>query len=152
MTWTETSRGLIRLGLVALALTIVASVWQLLAMQLPESLLHAGVLPGPVDKLRSWSALAATLALALGLTRAGLGVDLERPKLLKYMYGSGALVGLTLIYGAATGMPGEQLIDPRVDAQVMIALRVLGLAAGFLCLGSLGLELWRASRREANES
>ena len=142
MTWTQTSRHVFQMGFVLLGAAIVASFWQLLATQLPDSPLHAGVLPGPVDKLREWCLIGALVTIALALGRAGTGVTRERPRATRWLMAGVSAVVLSLTYGAATGMPGEQILDPRLDAQAMIAIRMLGLFTAIIPSALLAADSW----------
>lgn len=142
MTWTRTSHNVLKAGILLLGIGVIAGVWQILATQLPNSPLHAGVLPGPVDKLRAWCFTGSVIIIVLALCRAGTGVSRERPRAVRWLFGGGITVLLSLLYGAATGMPGEQLLDPRWDAQVMIALRMLGLLAALIPASLLASDAW----------
>ena len=149
MTWTRTNQHALQVGLVLLGATLLAGFWQILATQLPDSPLHAGVLPGPVDKLREWCLIGALITIALALGRAGTGVTKERPRAIRWLFiGVGAVL-LSLVYGAATGMPGEQLIDPRLDAQAMIGIRMLGLLSTVIASVALAIDSWRELKQGA---
>ncbi|HEX6242074.1 MAG TPA: hypothetical protein VFZ61_14290 [Polyangiales bacterium] len=136
-------RTLARLALSLCCLSALACVWELSALQVPDSPFHFGVLSGPIVQLRNFS-------FALGLGALGLSAVWRR----LYAQGEGrwqlwTLVGAALVqvaaltYAAANGMVGVQLLDPRVDARVVVYVRLVGHAALLVGLGALLVRVWR---------
>jgi hypothetical protein len=137
-------RTLILLGLWLCILSALGCVWELLALQMPDSPFHLGVLAGPIGQLRSFS---------FGL---GLG-SLVLAWLWPQLYGSGhgfLVLGLWLLasllqagalsYAAGQGMVGVQLLDPRLDARLVVYTRIFAHGLSLLALLALAV---RAVRR-----
>jgi hypothetical protein len=136
-------RSLVRLALALLCLSAGAASWEFLALQIPDSPFHVGVLSGPIAQARNFSAVLGVGALALSslwprLYRAGEG----RTALALGLVGTCALIA-ALFYAAGQGMVGAQLLDPRLDARLVAYARALG--HGLLTLALL-LVLVRAVR------
>lgn len=119
-------RSLVRLGLVLLCLSAGAASWEFLALQIPDSPFHVGILSGPIAQARNFSA-----ALGIGaLTVAPLWPRLYGPGEGRWVFtlalaGTAALVA-ALFYAAAQGMVGAQLLDPRLDARLVAYARASG--------------------------
>jgi hypothetical protein len=139
------------LVLVALSLWLLAgaaSVWELLAMQSPDSPLRLGVLAGPIAQLRSHSfGLGALLALAAWLWPRLYPAGRARGVLAVLV--GGALVHTGALWvAAARGLLAVQLFDPRADARVLLYARLFGSVLGWLGLLALAVRAARTLRRE----
>jgi hypothetical protein len=136
-------RALLRLGLSLCVCALLASVWEVLTLQAPDSPFHVGVLSGPVSQLRGFSFGLGLGALALAWTwsllyPAGEGALAARAYML------GALIHVAALgYAATQGMVGVQVLDARLDARLVVYARGL---AHVLVLGALGSQCWRAFR------
>lgn len=131
---TVESRLLVRSGLVLWLLAGAATVWEVLAMQGPDSPFHVGVLAGPVGQLRAFSfGLGATL-LACGWLWPALYAPGRGRIALGLLVGGAGLHAAALTYGASQGMVGAQLFDPRPDASWLVLTRGLGHGAMLLAL------------------
>jgi hypothetical protein len=138
------ARLLIRAALGLWLLSGVAVVWEVLAMQWPDSPFHVGVLAGPVGQLRGFAfALGAALALSAWLWPHLYGAGAGRYAMTLLLAGSAIHVG-ALVYAALEGMVGVQILDPRADARWLVLTRGLGHA---LMLVALGDGFVRALRR-----
>jgi hypothetical protein len=140
-------RALARLGVVLLGLAAVASVAHVLASQSPTSALWLGVLPGPVQGARDGCALLGAVALAVA---PHVQADEERRRgswmLVSAAAAGTLLVVASLVWGAASGMPGLQLDDPRPLARWLVRLRLLGGAALSLAYALLARQIFRKPR------
>jgi hypothetical protein len=135
---------LVRLALFLCCLSAGAACWEFLALQMPDSPFHVGVLSGPIAQLRNFSAALGIGALALAAAWPRLyAPDDGLPLFLLLLSGTAVLLG-ALLYAALQGMVGAQLLDPRLDARLLAYARALG--HGLLTL-ALGLLLWRSLRR-----
>jgi hypothetical protein len=138
------SRLLVRVALGLWLVAGAATVWEVLAMQWPDSPFHLGILAGPIGQLRGFSfGLGAALALAAWLWPHLYGPGMGRYALVLLVAGSVVHAG-ALVYAAMQGMIGVQILDPRADARWLVAARGLGHA---LVLGALGDAFVRALRR-----
>jgi hypothetical protein len=137
------------LALVGLSLWLVsgaAGVWEVLALQPPESPFHLGVLSGPISQLRTYSfglgTLLCVLALLVPLLAPQGGVRLWVVALVV-----GALLHTgTLLVAASRGMQAVQIFDPREDARTLLYARAVG--HGITLLAGVAL-FGRALRRGA---
>jgi hypothetical protein len=138
------ARLLVGVGLVLWAVAALAAVWEVLALQPPDSPLHLGVLAGPIAQL-------CTFAFALGTS--GLMVALLWPTLypagggrvLAWLLVVGALLHVVLLFIAASrGLLAVQLLDPRGDARLLLYGRGLALT---LSLSAVVALLVRSLRR-----
>jgi hypothetical protein len=138
------SRLLVRVALGLWLLAGAATVWEVLAMQWPDSPFHVGILSGPIGQLRGFAfGLGAALALAAWLWPQLYGPGLGRYALVLLVAGSSIHVA-ALLYAAMQGMIGVQILDPRADARWLVAARGLGHA---LSLAALVDAFVRALRR-----
>src|SRR5688572_6507142 len=97
------ARVLVRVALALWLLAAVATVWEVLAMQWPDSPFHLGVLAGPIGQLRGFSfALGGGLALAAWLWPSLYGAGKGRYAL-GLLLGGALIHSLALLYGAAHG-------------------------------------------------
>lgn len=140
------SRILVRVALALLCLSAGASCWEFLALQMPDSPFHLGVLSGPIAQARNFSAALGVGALALAPLWPRLyGAGEGRLALGLMLAGAGVLTA-ALLYAASQGMVGAQLLDPRLDARLVAYARASGHA---LLSVSLLLVLVRALRSES---
>lgn len=120
------ARLFVRTALVLWLVAAFATVWEVLALQGPDSPLRFGILAGPIAQLRDYSfAMGAALVAAAWLW----------PKLYSERGGrvaslllvSGALIHVVALgYAASQGMVGVQFFDPRPDARWLVLTRGLG--------------------------
>src|ERR1700712_4205115 len=114
------ARLLVGAGFALWLLAALAAVWEVLALQPPDSPLHLGVLAGPIAQL-------STFAFALGTVAAWVGLLWP----LLYAAGEGRAVAWLLMVGAllhvlilfvtaSRGLLAVQLLDPRADARFML--------------------------------
>lgn len=137
-------RILVCLALGFCCLSAASALWEFLALQMPDSPFHLGVLSGPIAQLRNFSAALGLGALALApLWPALYAPGQGRIVLALLLLGSSVLVA-ALAYAAGLGMVGVQLLDPRLDARLLAHGRAFG--HGVLTL-ALALLLVRALRR-----
>ncbi len=131
------TRILVRVALLLWLLAALATVWEALALQSPDSPLHFGILAGPIVQLRdqSFAQGAGLLGAALiwpfthGAAHKG-GERLTMSLLLL-----GALVSCAaLTYAASEGILGAQMFDPRQDARRVLYARGLGLSLWMMAL------------------
>jgi hypothetical protein len=137
------ARALLRLGLSLCVCALLASVWEVLTLQVPGSPFHVGLLSGPVGQLSRFSAGLGLGALTLGLAWSALYPPNEGA-LAARAYLLGSLVHVAaLTYAAWEGLPGVQVLDARLDARLVVYARGL---SHVLLLGALGSACWRAFR------
>lgn len=139
------AHALLRLALGSLLVAVAAGVWEILASQPPGSAYHAGVLVGPIAQLRH-TALVHGLLLLAGTWLLPHAARRQRNE--PWMLVAAVHVGVVLtlgamVYGAATGMKGVQIHDPRSGAQAMFLARMAGHAVLAACLLDLTRRLWR---------
>ena len=137
-------RILVRLALFACCLAAGAASWEFLALQMPDSPFHFGVLSGPIAQLRNFSALLGVGALALAPLWPALYARGEGRLVLALVLAASCVLLATLAYAASQGMVGAQLLDPRGDARLVAYARALG--HGLLTL-ALALLVLRALLR-----
>jgi hypothetical protein len=137
---TAAGRALVRLGVVALFVAALASVWEVLALQSPGTPLYLGMLPGPVASLREMSTTLGLLLVGAGLTQhwaRGRG-----DAVLVLMLYAGTVLGLGgQVYAAARGMAGVQLQDLRADALPLFAVKFGGFGLVLIALLEHGRRL-----------
>ncbi len=131
------SRLLVRVGLALWWVAALACVWEVLALQAPDSPLHLGVLSGPIAQLRTFSFALGLGAIVAGslwpaLYAAGEG------RAVALLLALGALVHVTaLAYAAGRGLIAVQALDPRADARLALYGRTLGHALTLVGLSAL---------------
>ena len=119
-------RLLVRVGLSLWLIAGMACVWEILALQPPDSPLHLGVLAGPIAQLATLSFALGTVPLLLAHWWPSLYAGREG-KLVAGLLIVGALVQvLALFYAASRGLMAVQLLDPRADARMALYTRGLG--------------------------
>lgn len=140
----HSSTRMIRFAVIVLALSGVAGACELLALQVPGSLLYIGMLPGPIGALHQTALTLGLLLLAAGaLMPWAYAHDSERrTKRIMSVLVLGTLLALVAqTYGAAQGMPGVQMQDLRPDARALFVVRHLGLLLVAIGLADLGLRI-----------
>jgi hypothetical protein len=131
------ARLVLRVGSLLLVGAALAGVWELLASQAPGSPLYIGMLPAPIERLRTD---AERFGMLLWLAGLALG-DRALPRRMGALLGSGSLLVLASgAYAAMTGMNGVQLHDLRADAVWVFLGKQLGRA---LLLTGLAMIGWR---------
>jgi len=137
-------RTLVSLGLLLWLLSGLSCVWEVLALQMPDSPFHVGVLAGPIVQLRAFSFGLGTASLLLAWLWPQLyGPGRGLPVLGLLLVGSLLHVG-ALAYAAGQGMVGVQLLDPRLDSRLVVYVRGFAHALCLLALVAIGV---RATRR-----
>lgn len=137
----RTAERTIKVGVLTLGAGLLASAWEVLAVQVPGSPLYIGVLPGPIGALRELCVMLGLLTLAAGalLPRAYEGASSRRAGIASLLIALGVALAITAqIYGAAHGMHGAQSSDLRADARAVFFVRHGGLllfALGWLDIG-----------------
>jgi hypothetical protein len=139
-------RILVRLALCLCCLSAAAACWEFLALQMPDSPFHFGVLSGPIAQLRNFSAALGLGALALAPVWPRLYPAGEGRLVLGLLLLASCVLLAALSYAAAQGMVGAQLLDPRFDARALAYARAFG--HGLLTLALVLLSV-RALRRVA---
>lgn len=112
-----------RHGAVELVVAAIAAGWERLAMQMPSSPYHVGVLAEPIGDLKRGAfALAIVLFVA-----AWLSPWTGPSRWVAWLIHGGVVITVVgLVYGAATGMKGVQFEDPRPDSSALLATRLAG--------------------------
>ena len=138
------TRILVRVALSLWLLAAMATVWEALALQAPDSPLHFGILAGPIVQLRDQCfAQGAGLFIAALLWPMAHGT--KRGLFTLALLLSGALVGTAaLIYAASEGILGAQVFDPRQDARRVLYARGIGLSLWLLALLDLFARSFRS--------
>ncbi|HEY6879013.1 MAG TPA: hypothetical protein VI299_13390, partial [Polyangiales bacterium] len=104
-----------------------------LALQPPGSPLHLGVLAGPIGQLRNFTFAHGAAALLLAAVWMRL-YDTGSSRWVAWLFVLGALIHtLALGYAAAHGLLAVQLLDPRLDARLVLYARAF--AHALTCLG-----------------
>ncbi|MET0384451.1 MAG: hypothetical protein ABW321_00760 [Polyangiales bacterium] len=132
------ARMILYLGTCVLGAAALAGVWEVLASQAPGSPLYIGMLPAPIERLRSDALWFGVLLWVAGLSAGELTLSRRTRACL---WGGSVLVLLGGTYAAATGMTGVQLRDLRPDATWVFIARFGGrllLSAGLFEIA------WRA--------
>jgi hypothetical protein len=133
------ARATLRLSLAVFVVAVFAGGWEALAQQAPGTMFYLGVLPSPIQSLRESAATLAILTFCAALlsSRSSRGFVIA-------LHVGVACVIASALYGAVTGLHGEQIIDMRPDALPLFVLKHVGYADVFAVLGWLGI---RALRR-----
>lgn len=130
-------RLLLLAGLWLCLVSGVACVWELLALQMPDSPFHVGVLSGPIAQLRNFSfGLGLGLLVMSTLWRSLYAAD-QALWLAYTLSGAAWLQVGALGYAAGQGMVGVQLLDPRLDARLVVYVRLFAFAALLIGLVTL---------------
>jgi hypothetical protein len=137
------SRLLVRVGLSLWLCAGFACVWEVLALQPPDSPLHLGVLAGPIAQLVTVSFALGTVHILVGRWWPAL-YALGEGQVVAGLLAIGAVIHvLALFYAASSGLMAVQLLDPRADAR--FALYARGLGHALTLSGGVGV-LLRAVR------
>lgn len=144
--FTKQARLLAVVGLGLWVLSGLCQVWEVLAVQSPDSPFHFGVLAGPVVQLRSHC--FALGAVCVGLSCLWPVLGLESGWLLLGAFLTGALFETAaLTWAAANGMLAVQVFDPRPDARLMLYLRAFGHGLSLLA----GIAFFVSAARTASQ-
>lgn len=131
------SRLLLRVGFVLWWCAALTCLWEGLALQVPTSPYHFGVLAGPVGQLRATTFALGTAALLLSsIWPDHYGDDAGKLVLSLLLAGAGLQLG-PLVYAASHGLMAVQLLDPRDDVRWCAYARALGHALSWLGVGDL---------------
>ncbi|HEX2676816.1 MAG TPA: hypothetical protein VHM19_09255 [Polyangiales bacterium] len=134
------ARAVLRLSLCVLAAFALAGAWQVFADQAPGSLLYIGVLPGPVESLRHSAFVLGVLTFLTALLVPRAFPERAPRAWLVVLHASVVFALGAGVYGAATGLHGEQLGDLRPDALPLFLVKHAGFVGFALCSG------WAAAR------
>ncbi|HEY6878556.1 MAG TPA: hypothetical protein VI299_11085 [Polyangiales bacterium] len=131
------ARLLLRLGLLLWLGAALATVWELLALQPPDSPLHLGVLAGPIGQLRNFAFAHGAAVVLLAAVWMRL-YDTHSGRWVAWLLALGAVTHtLALGYAAAHGLLAVQLFDPRLDARLVLYTRAF--AHTLTCVGLLAV-------------
>jgi hypothetical protein len=120
------SRMLLRVGLLLWLAASLGAVWEILALQPPDSPFHAGVLAGPIAQLYATSFALGTAHIVLGLGWPSI-YDSGKGAAVAWLLVIGSVVHLAaLFYAASRGLMAVQILDPRSDAKLALYGRGLG--------------------------
>ncbi|MDB4985120.1 MAG: hypothetical protein JWN04_298 [Myxococcaceae bacterium] len=138
------ARLLVGVGFALWLLAALAAVWEVLALQPPDSPLHLGILSGPIAQLSALAFALGTVAASVGLLWPMLYVAGEGRVVAWLLVVGAALHVLALLLAASRGLLAVQLLDPRPDARFLLYGRGFALSLTFAALCAL---LTRAMRR-----
>lgn len=125
------ARLLIGVGLGLWLVALLASVWEVLALQPPDSPLHLGVLSGPIAQLRTFAFALGTSAVLVGSLWPALYAK-GQGRWVAWLLVVGAVLHVTmLLLAASRGLLAVQLLDPRGDARALLYGRGLALSLTF---------------------
>lgn len=117
------ARLLLRLGLALWLAAALAAVWELLALQPPDSPLHLGVLAGPIAQLHAVAFSYGCVSVLLALVWPHLYDEGEARWVAWLLALGSSLHVLALGYAAGRGLLAVQLLDPRRDARIALYAR-----------------------------
>ncbi len=127
-------------------LASLATIWEALALQAPDSPLHFGILAGPIAQLRDQSfAQGAGLLAAAWLWPLAHGERKGRFTLLVLLLAA-LISSAALSYAASEGILGAQVFDPREDARRVLYARGLGLGLWIVALLELFVRSFRSRK------
>jgi len=107
---------------------LFASVWEVAALQPPDSPLHVGILAGPIAQLAVFAFAHATVNALVALAWPLL-YERTRGRHAAWLLVAGALLHVAaLTFAAARGLLAVQLLDPRADARTLLYTRALALS------------------------
>jgi hypothetical protein len=135
---------LLRVGLGLWLLASVACIWELLALQPPDSPLRVGVLSTPVAQLRNFAFALGSGALIVALLWRHLYAQGGGRAVALLLCSGAVLHAAVLCFTAARGLLAVQLLDPRPDARYALYTRAVAHALTTSAL--LALLLRRCSR------
>ena len=137
------ARVLVRSGLVLWLVAGFATVWEVLAMQGPDSPLRVGIVVGPIAQLRSFAfALGAVCFAAAWLWPSLYAPGKGRIALGALVVGSSLHVA-TLLYAASPRMVAVQAFDPRPDAPLLFIARAVSHALFLVALGAVTTQAFK---------
>lgn len=140
-------RLLLRISFGLWLLAALACVWEVLALQPPDSPLHVGVLASPVAQLRGFSFGLGCVGAVMALCWERL-YDVGRGRVVALSFALGALLHTAaLSYAAARGLLAIQAFDPRADARYALYIRALAHALTMLSIAALSARALRAEPR-----
>ena len=124
---------LLRLGLVALSVGVLALVWELFALQAPYTPVSIGTLAAPVAQLRATAITTGLIAMAASATLPHAVPPLPTWWLRGVCIAVGAML-VALAACAAANVMGIQLYDPQPSASLFVYARLVteGVAGLFL--------------------
>jgi hypothetical protein len=138
------TRILVRVALWLWLLAALATVWEALALQAPDSPLHFGILAGPIVQLRD-HCFAQGAGMFIAALLWPMAHAEKRGLFTLALLLSGVLVGTAaLAYAASEGILGAQVFDPRQDARRVLYARGVGLSLWMLALVDLFARSFRA--------
>ena len=112
-------------GLALWLVSAVACVWEVLALQPPDSPLHLGVLAGPIAQLASFAFALGTGSLLISALWPSFYAPGEG-RLTAALLVFGALLHVgALSYAASHGLLAVQVLDPRADVRVALYVRAM---------------------------
>jgi len=144
MTLSPAGRATLKLGLALLGVAAAGVVAHTLAVQTPSSPWWIGLLPGPIAQLRDASALLGALLLAGAPYVSARPGEREPFGLVVALCVGVVLVLTTLAVGAATGMFGVQIDDPRPASRWLFRARTLGEIVLFGAFVAFARRVWKA--------
>ncbi len=147
MSETRAAHATLRLSLAVYALTALAGAWEVVASQAPGSMFYVGVLPGPAQSLRESAFMLATVLFVASQLMPVAYREAAPRWLVIALHVSALCVLASGIYGACTGLHGEQLGDIRHDALPLFVLKHAGYAGLTVLLGIVALRALRAFAR-----
>ena len=109
MSETRAAHATLRLSLAVYALTALAGAWEVVASQAPGSMFYVGVLPGPAQSLRESAFMLATVLFVASQLMPVAYREAAPRWLVIALHVSALCVLASGIYGACTGLHGEQL-------------------------------------------
>jgi hypothetical protein len=119
-------RLLVRVGLSLWLTAGLSYVWEVLALQPPDSPLHLGVLAGPIAQLGTLSFALGTVHLLVARWWRSLYAPDEGKGVAGLLIAGAIIQVLALLYAASRGLMAVQLLDPRADARFALYARGLG--------------------------
>ena len=138
------ARLLISVGLGLWLVALLSSVWEVLALQPPDSPLHLGLLSGPIAQLRTFAFALGTSAVLIGSLWPALYADGQGRWVAWLLVVGAVLHVIVLVFAAARGLLAVQLLDPRGDARALLYGRGVALSLTF---GAVIALLVRSTRR-----
>lgn len=120
------ARATLRLSFGAFACAAAGAVWHVLAMQAPGSELYLGMLPGPIENLRDASFTLGVLGFLAAQALPHAYPTRTPPGLVALLHLGALCVLAAGLYGAITGLHGEQFRDLRPDARSLFIAKHAG--------------------------
>lgn len=137
---------LARLATLGWAVAALGKAWAFVAEQSPSSPLYVGMLPGPIDSLAQTGFWLGTVCWVSVWAVPRLFPDGSPRWWVPSMHVGVFTMLVAAGYAAARGVHGVQVFDPRVQAQVVVGMRLVG----FVCVVACGVvaagRLWWRER------